>query len=352
MSIISEGSLYGSAGKLLTDIGITGHFKLEPLPGGRNNRVFRVVTSERPFFLKSYFYSADDPRDRLHHEYGFTSFLWSCGIRSVPQPLGDLPERRVALYEYIEGKPASHRPSTTEDIEQAALFILSINSHRNDDAARKLPPASEAFFSLKGHVEGTRGRVERLSDIDVADDYDKSATENVQKELLPLWREIEDRIDSAIRKDDMVNWTLCNEDRWISPSDFGFHNAIEEENGEIRFIDFEYAGWDDPAKLLCDFTNQPDRILDSEISGGFMETIIANDVRPDFLRYRHSFLEPLYQIKWACIILNDFLPFGKTRREFTLLDDTSWKRSQLKKLDIMLDRVKSSLSSSVISRFK
>jgi hypothetical protein len=347
VSIISEGSLYGSTAELLADIGITGHFNLEPLPGGRNNRVFRVATSEQPFFLKSYFSSTDDPRDRLHHEYGFTSFVWSCGIRSVPQPLGNLPDRRLALYEYIQGKPASHRPSTLEDIQQATLFILSINSHRNDDVARKLPPASEACFSFKEHLESTRLRVERLSGIDVVDDYDKSASENVQKELLPLWTEIEDRINSAIRRDNMVNQTLCHEDRWISPSDFGFHNAIEEKNGEIRFIDFEYAGWDDPAKLLCDFTNQPDRILDSEISCGFTETIIANDVRPDFLRFRYSLLEPLYQIKWACIILNDFLPFGKARSAFTLIDDVaSRKRSQLKKLDVMLDRAKKSLSSS------
>ena len=46
-------------------------------------------------------------------------------------------------------------------------------------------------------------------------------------------------------------------DRCVSPSDFGFHNALREPSGRLRFIDFEYAGWDDPAKLVCDFFCQP-----------------------------------------------------------------------------------------------
>ena len=42
-------------------------------------------------------------------------------------------------------------------------------------------------------------------------------------------------------------------DRVLSPSDFGFHNALLDRQGNVRFFDFEYAGWDDPAKLVCDF---------------------------------------------------------------------------------------------------
>ena len=49
---------------------------------------------------------------------------------------------------------------------------------------------------------------------------------------------------------------LDQQDRCLSPSDFGFHNALAQ--GEtVRFIDFEYAGWDDPAKTVCDFFHHP-----------------------------------------------------------------------------------------------
>ena len=42
----------------------------------------------------------------------------------------------------------------------------------------------------------------------------------------------------------------------LSPSDFGFHNVIKTKQG-LRFIDFEYFGWDDPVKLITDFIWHP-----------------------------------------------------------------------------------------------
>ena len=37
----------------------------------------------------------------------------------------------------------------------------------------------------------------------------------------------------------------------------GFHNAVVQCNSKVKFIDFEYAGWDDPAKTAADFIFQP-----------------------------------------------------------------------------------------------
>ena len=50
---------------------------------------------------------------------------------------------------------------------------------------------------------------------------------------------------------------LDTQESVLSPSDFGFHNALLGPDGKLCFIDFEYAGWDDPAKLICDFFCQP-----------------------------------------------------------------------------------------------
>ena len=43
----------------------------------------------------------------------------------------------------------------------------------------------------------------------------------------------------------------------FSPSDFGFHNAILKESGDLVFLDFEYFGRDDPVKLMADFIWHP-----------------------------------------------------------------------------------------------
>ena len=48
----------------------------------------------------------------------------------------------------------------------------------------------------------------------------------------------------------------------ISPSDFGFHNMLIGK--KCSFLDFEYAGIDDAAKLICDFICQPDLQLNKK----------------------------------------------------------------------------------------
>jgi len=337
---------YEGAFELLSKIGLHCDYKLIPLQGGRNNKVFHLYADGKSFLLKSYFFSPQDSRDRLYHEFSFTNFAWTCGIYTVPKPFASLPERRFALYEYIDGMLANQRVTSKEDIHQASDFILSLNRHRTNKLALELPAASEACFSIEEHVANTTKRVNRLSQIELTDEFDQSAKELIESILKPLWCEVNKFIDVVKKKNPLIGRTLNVAEQWISPSDFGFHNAVEEKEGRLRFIDFEYAGWDDPAKLLCDFSNQPDRLLDSRLSGEFINTVIAQDVNPEFLHSRYLLLEPLYQIKWACIILNDFLPFGNQRREFTNLENVkTQKKVQLDKLNVMLDRVRTTMQS-------
>jgi len=49
---------------------------------------------------------------------------------------------------------------------------------------------------------------------------------------------------------------ISNSNRILSPSDFGLHNTISEKK-KLYFLDFEYFGWDDPIKLICDFFWHP-----------------------------------------------------------------------------------------------
>ena len=58
--------------------------------------------------------------------------------------------------------------------------------------------------------------------------------------------------------------------RTLSPSDFGFHNAIRRSDDVLIFIDFEYFGWDDPAKTISDFLLHPAMQLNEEHSQMFL----------------------------------------------------------------------------------
>jgi hypothetical protein len=123
------------------------------------------------------------------------------------------------------------------------------------------------------------------------------------------------------------------EHRVLSPSDFGFHNALKDEAGKLWFFDFEYAGWDDPAKLLCDFFCQPQVPVSIEHADRFLETL-QMAVGDEDLPARYKMLLPLHAAKWACILLNEFLKPDAERRRFAGLQDR--RVAQLEKARAML----------------
>ena len=112
-----------------------------------------------------------------------------------------------------------------------------------------------------------------------------------------------------------IDWELSQADRCLSPSDFGFHNALRAGDERLRFLDFEYAGWDDPAKMVCDFFCQPAVPVPLHFYDDVVGRVAAVSGGSS-LPQRIGLLLPVYQLKWCCILLNDFLPLGRRRRSF------------------------------------
>jgi hypothetical protein len=132
-----------------------------------------------------------------------------------------------------------------------------------------------------------------------------------------------------------VDENLDESQRCVSPSDFGFHNALRGIDGRIRFLDFEYAGKDDPAKMAGDFFAQLAIPIPGALFGDFVETCFAPLPCAESLIRRAHLLRPVYRFKWCCIALNVFLPASIARRKFANpgLDVTALKRAQLAKAD-------------------
>lgn len=287
---------------LLTQLAKPAHSSLMALAGGRNNRVWRVDCGSESFLLKNYFWSESDPRDRLGQEWAFLDFLQSIGCGKTPAPLAKNPSTRFALLEFISGNPPQDIGEA--DILDAAQFFAEMNAQRA--FAKNLPPVSEACFSIQAHLETTAARIGRLQQIQSTSEDHEKAVVFIRDTLLPLWHELRKRIEAL--PDSARRETLAPSERCLSPSDFGFHNALRQADGTLRYVDFEYAGWDDPAKTLIDFTNQPDRLLPENLAALFLEKTIPLFPNPDALLNRIALLKPLYQIKWACICLNAFFP--------------------------------------------
>ena len=109
----------------------------------------------------------------------------------------------------------------------------------------------------------------------------------------------------------MQNNALC-----VSPSDFGFHNTLVKK-GRLFFVDFEYAGRDDPSKFLADFFIQPEIKVSSDYMEAFTHIAFETFKDKEILFDRAIKLFPMFQIKWCCIIMNEFLPEIAKRRIFS-----------------------------------
>lgn len=302
---------------LLSQIGAEGDVALQRLSPGRNNRVYRVEAGAGRFLLKAYFSHPDDPRDRLQAEFGFCRFVWDRGIRAVPESLAADDEERLALYEWIDGRALSAGDLAREHVTAAIDFFVELNRHRRHPGAGTLPAASEACFDLRNHLRQVSSRLRSLEEMPSATPLHGAARQFVKSELQPSWRRITAAVaDQSARVGTAPDEVLDEAARCLSPSDFGFHNALLEPSGRVRFIDFEYAGWDDPAKTVCDFFCQPQVPVPAEFLRDFVQGVADAVPECNDLPRRVALLLPVYRVKWCAIMMNEFLPAGASRRGF------------------------------------
>jgi hypothetical protein len=320
------------AQRLWRESGFDSNPQAAPIQGGANNRVFRLWDEEHSALLKIYYSGADDPRDRFGAEVAFTQFLQQHGITAGPRPLAWDREAGMAIFEFIEGRKLARGEVTIAHVLSAIDFIRCVNRFRDSRDALELPDASESCFSIAQHLDCVQRRVNRLGGIGDATAIDRDARRFVERDLAPAWIGVRESTIAAARIEGNENDVLRADERCLSPSDFGFHNALVQTDGLLRFFDFEYAGWDDPAKLICDFSCQVEvpapAVGQEEFAAGVAATVADSAAAMS----RAAVLPPVYRIKWCCILLNEFLPEEARRRRFSRGDDDGeCKAAQLAK---------------------
>lgn len=328
--------------ELLSQAGVSAPFQLRPVAGGRNNRVFRVEAGATSLLLKRYFHHPDDPRDRLATEWAWTTFCNRHGITSAPRPLACDFEKHLGLFEFIDGDKLTAADVRNDDVEQALQFVRDVNQLRNGPESGNLPIASEACFSLEQHLACVEYRLQRLQIAAPGSEIDERMHHWLNSELLPVWKQLLRELDLRRNAaEDSLSCLIGGNERCLSPSDFGFHNALRERSGRLRFLDFEYAGWDDPAKLVCDFFNQIEVPAPFEYCERFVAALGEEMGNEKALARRVAHLLPVYRVKWCCIVLNDFLPTSRQRREFagSCLVSDERKCQQLAKAEGLLSTV-------------
>ncbi|MET4419016.1 aminoglycoside phosphotransferase family protein [Bradyrhizobium sp. RT3a] len=313
----TDAALLALAKRLTAEAGRGTPRALTRLAGGRNNQVYRLDTVDGPLVLKRYFTDARDTRDRLGAEWSFIAHAWSRGIRVLPEPFACDRTAQAGLYSFIQGRKLTVSELTPAHVDAAIDFVLAVNQRPRP----ALAPGSEACFSLADHIGTIERRVARLAALDDDVPHVAEARQLVAVKLQPAWAAVKAKIAVGAATI-AIDQALDPDENCLSPSDFGFHNALIDDAGRLTFLDFEYAGRDDPAKLVSDFFCQPEVPVPLALHDHFIDRTAKGLGLNAAGVTRCRLLLDAYQIKWTCIILNDFLPLGAARRAFA--DTGEW----------------------------
>lgn len=281
------------------------------LKGGANNRVYKIELADSSrLILKHYFQHPQDLRPRLKAEYEFLAYAWHQGIRTIPKPLANSSQENIALYSFIDGISATPDNSNLAFVEAAITFLLEIN--RSNSKGNHLPKASEACLQINDYFKIVESRINRF--LSPENEFNPKFHEFLTERLIPEWESVKNQTCKAALHD----LEPSKEDLILSPSDFGLHNTLFTPTP--HFIDFEYAGWDDPAKTICDFFLQPKIPIPFAYFPYFSQKVSNLTKNPEKTEKRALAMLPICKIKWCCIILNVFLKTGKSRRAFAKND--------------------------------
>jgi len=323
--------------------GPSGSVVAEAFAVGGNNRVMKLVPADgsAPVVAKHYFRGGD--RDRLGSEWCFLRHAVQRGVKSVPRPIACDPEAGIGLYEFIAGRRIGRDEVGEGEVLAAVEFVRAVNAARSGDAAAdQLPAAGDAGFSVSEHLTITEARFARFGSVSGGSDVDAQARQLI-RELETFWSELKRAVVAQAAAEGVdLDHEIPVRERLISPSDFGFHNIIRREDGRLAFLDFEYAGWDDVAQLVCDFFLQPAVPVGLHLLAPFVAALIGEGPEAAPARSRIRLLSRVFGVRWCCIMLNPFAPEAARRGQFADPESAhdQRKRAQLAKARRAFEQLK------------
>ena len=270
--------------------------------GGVNNAVYQINSASGKYILKKFPLTPTfNGVSRLKRELEFIHYANKYAPGKSSSLVGyDIKERMVIL-NYIEGSDYSSSTQVSpSDVQEAELFLCSLNRRGRSNQEEYRLVAVEAYLSISEHIDNIEGRLERLKQV-------KGIEGSV--EIAKTLRALQDRGLEVTTKARSLLGTKGIRDRIesrdliVSPGDFGFHNGKKTKDG-IVFYDFEFSGKDDPAKVVIDFALQPQVRAPRSIDIGRLGS--EGIVNRDLVASRITVLGPLMALKWACIALSIF----------------------------------------------
>jgi aminoglycoside phosphotransferase (APT) family kinase protein len=303
---------------------------------GNNSRIFRVDARGGRYALKKY--PATDNRNRLEAEVRAVRFFERKGVARTPRVVAVAPERRYALFTWIDGDPVD--TVTDADVGEFAAFQIALDGAIDARAQAEIGEASEACLSGQRILSQIERRYARLAAVkhDVAE-----FAAFFDDVLVPSLREFEAAGRAAYRRLGLdFAEEIAPHFRTLIPSDLGAHNALRGRDGRLFFLDFEYFGWDDPLTSIANFVMHPGMRLSEPQKQAYQQRLLGH-FRKHGEAQRLPALMPLYALRWCAIILGELLPERWQHRMQSNPDMGDWnavRRLQIDKARTLLSRIR------------
>lgn len=299
---------------------------------GGNSRIYRAETAGKTYALKYYAPSPPGTRNRLEAEVTALRFFEKHSITNVPKVYGS--EDRFALYDWVEGHIAT--TITVADVDSAVTFLTHFPTLSHAPEAAAFGGAAEACLSLKELLTQITRRLTRLREVAA---NEPALNDFLESTVTPKFTLCAANAEAAWKAQ---GWELTRElpknEQCLIPGDYGFHNVLKTADGELAFIDFEYFGWDDPVKLVADTLLHPGYHLSPEALRRLHSCLMALFAMTDVFAVRFRAFLPLFSLRWALILCNEFLEEKRVNRAFAAdiaeSDAAEWgrrKQAQLAK---------------------
>lgn len=304
----------------------------QPCRGGANARVLRIdFTDGRRFALKHYPANPWDEVDRFASERETLNLLADAAPGSAPRWMAGDPENRLAVLEWLPGEAVTS--VSAADIDCLADFVGRLFAAGTGQPRRRFTAASAACPDAAAIERQIDQRLDALSGASNA-----ALAAFLAERFRPALAAA-----TAFRRaaDPAGDASLAEADRRLVPADLGFHNALRDASGTLRFLDFEYTGWDDPARFIADFLLHPGHQLPPALGAHARAALLARPGLDAGIGRRLAARLPLFALRWSLIVLNEFLPARREARRLAGWRDTDWpalQNRQLRKADDFVAR--------------
>ncbi len=292
-------SVDSSARNFLNEQGIASESHLEVVSNREGRAVCHLHNEGLDYTIKCFETKTTELAEAFERELQFYNFLKPLQTGKTPLLLGCNPSSGHILLTRIAGRGIRETEIDSKAIKEATSFILAINSDDQSTSANTNKTALGACQTIGEHLTHIAGLVtavqQHLAEVN------PQTRAFIEDELGPIWQKVLGSILNQFQTASIdVDLRLEQAHQFVSPGELGFHNAIITPEREICFVDFDQAGYDDPARTICNFfTSGPIPPKEAHWDSVIDAIGTIEQIDPTYA-IRARILLPAYKVARAC----------------------------------------------------